>query len=190
MTADVPAGEMTADGALQTLLAGNRRFVDGTRIFPDQSAARRSELVAEQKPFAAILSCSDSRVVPEIIFDQGLGDIFEVRVAGNVALGPLAASIEYAVQQLDVPLVMVLGHTGCGAIELAARGEQLTGTIAALAAEMEPALAVARAEAGPLVENAVRANVALNVDRLRSIHGAEVVGAVYDLASGLVELVD
>ncbi len=184
---------VSADEALKRLLAGNRRFLDGQRASPDLAqarawAARRQELVAGQHPFAAVLSCSDSRVVPEIIFDQGLGDLFVVRVAGNIVTSVLAASLEYAAVQLDVPLIFVLGHTGCGAVQVALSGIRPPGELGALVDAIEPALVLARQEPGPLLENAVRANVGLSVDRLRSIRNVRLVGAVYDLGTGLVAL--
>jgi carbonic anhydrase len=184
---------VTADEALERLLAGNRRFLDGTRASPDAAqagawAARRQELVAGQQPIAAVLSCSDSRVVPEIIFDQGLGDLFVVRVAGNIVTGVLAASLEYAAHHLSVPLILVLGHTGCGAVQVALSGIRPPGDLGTLVDAIEPALVLARREPGPLLDNAVRANVGLSVDRVRSIPNVRVVGAVYDLATGLVAL--
>lgn len=188
MTGNARAGE-----ALGRLLAGNRRFVSGVGALPGGAQAqmwaeRRRELVTVQAPFAAVLSCSDSRVVPEFIFDQGLGDLFVVRVAGNVALDPLRASLEFAVHLLDVPLVVVLGHTGCGAVHAAVSGGKLPDNLAALIDAIRPAVALAAGKPGSLVDQAVRANVVLNVERLRSIEGAEILGAVYDLASGEVEL--
>ncbi len=193
-------GELTAAAteALERLLAGNRRFVADARTFPDQALVRRQELVAGQKPFATVLSCSDSRVVPEIIFDQGLGDLFVVRVAGNIVAGPLRASLEYAVKHLDVPLIIVLGHTGCGAVQAALAaaapgGETFEGDLGVLVAAIEPAVAFARREVGEsdpslLLTTAVRANVRLAASELQPGSRVGVVGAVYDLASGVVEI--
>ncbi len=188
-----------AAAALERLLEGNRRFVGEARTFPDQASAHRRELVAGQKPFATILSCSDSRVVPEIIFDQGLGAMFVVRVAGNVVDPALRASLEYAVQHLDVPLILVLGHTGCGAVHAAIAastlaGETLDEDLGLLLAAIEPAVTFARREVGDsdselLWATAVRANVRLTVSQLQARSGLEVVGALYDLASGAVELI-
>jgi carbonic anhydrase len=188
-----------ADEALERLLAGNRRYVSGARAFPDQTLARRQELVAGQKPFAAILSCSDSRVVPEIIFDQGLGNLFVVRVAGNIVDDALCGSLVYAVEHLGVPLILVLGHSGCGAVQLVIAGGPEEESLEALVAAIESAVELARSEPGPLLENAVRANVVLTVGQLRSAAGLatcaakgdlEILGAVYDLASGVVTLLD
>jgi carbonic anhydrase len=196
VTSPLPDDPAAAE-ALECLLAGNRRFTAEARTFPDQTPARRQELVAGQKPFVAILSCSDSRVVPEIIFDQGLGDLFVVRVAGNVVDPALRASVEYAVRHLAVPLILVLGHTSCGAVTAALAAEELgdeAAELAPLLSAIEPAIALARQEVGDsdparLLAAAVRANVRLAVSPLNPAPGVEVVGAVYDLTSGVVEVI-
>jgi carbonic anhydrase len=197
-SAERAPARFAAAAALERLLDGNRRFVAGTRTFPHQESERRQEVVAGQKPFAAILSCSDSRVVPEIIFDQGLGDLFVARVAGNIMAGPLRASLEYAVEHLGVPLILVLGHSGCGAVQVALAADTLADgakaeDLRALLTAIEPAVASARREVGDsdpalLLATAVRANVRLAVSHLQAPPGIEVVGAAYDLASGVVEL--
>ncbi|HEX9115232.1 MAG TPA: carbonic anhydrase [Anaerolineae bacterium] len=195
ITANVRAGE-----ALERLLAGNRRHVTAMHIHPDQTPARRQELVAGQTPFAAILSCSDSRVVPEIIFDQGLGHLFVVRVAGNIVDGATLGSLEYAVRHLGVPLVLVMGHSGCGAVTAAVEGGDDEGQIRTLVAAIQPAVVLARNEPGPLVDNAVRANVRLAVRRLQdaapvlaprvTLGQVMIAGGVYDLRTGAVDLLD
>jgi len=192
-----------AGEALERLLTGNRRFATGAPTFPNQTPARRQELVAGQKPFAAILGCSDSRVPPEIIFDQGLGDLFVVRVAGDIVDNASLGSLEYAVEHLGVPLILVLGHSGCGAVQAAVAGGAHEGSIHVLVAAIEPAVEVARLEPGPLLENAVRANVQLVVRQLRSAGPVlapseshdkplagdlQILGALYDLASGVVTI--
>jgi carbonic anhydrase len=106
----------SAAAALAELLAGNRRFVDNQRAHPNQDAHRRTQVASEQKPFALIFGCSDSRVAAEIIFDRGLGDLFVVRTAGHIVDNGVLGSIEFGVDILDVPLIVVLGHDGCGAI--------------------------------------------------------------------------
>lgn len=127
-----------AEEALQARREGNRRFATGQAIHPHQDAARREEVRPGQRPFAAILSCSDSRVPPEVIFDWGVGDLFVVRTAGHgvddVALG----SIEYAVEHLGVPLLVVLGHTRCGAVTAALHGDEAPGHIAAVIRPSSP----------------------------------------------------
>jgi len=115
-----PPKETAGDVSLKRLMAGNARFVAGTSERPNETAARRAELATGQKPFAIVLGCADSRVSPEVAFDAGLGDLFVCRVAGNVVDDPILGSIEYAVQHLDVPLVVVLGHERCGAVKAAA----------------------------------------------------------------------
>lgn len=108
---------LNAADALAELLAGNRRFVEGQRAHPNQDAHRRTQVASEQKPFALIFGCSDSRVAAEIIFDRGLGDLFVVRTAGHIVDNGVLGSIEFGVDVLDIPLVVVLGHDGCGAIK-------------------------------------------------------------------------
>ena len=187
-----------ADEALERLLAGNWHFVADARAYPDQTPAHRRELATGQHPFAAILGCADSRVPPEIIFDQGLGNLFSVRVAGNIVDDASLGSLEYAVQRLGVPLIVVLGHSGCGAVQTAVAGGDPGGNLAMLVRAIQPAVELARTEPGALLENAVRANVGLAVRQLRTAApilasleatgNLEVRGALYDLASGLVEL--
>jgi carbonic anhydrase len=109
----------TPGDALAELLAGNHRFVTGTRVHPHQDVERRAALAAEQRPFAVLFGCSDSRLAAEIIFDRGLGDLFVVRTAGHVVGPEVLASIEYGVTVLEAPLVVVLGHDSCGAIRAA-----------------------------------------------------------------------
>jgi carbonic anhydrase len=109
----------TPDGALAELIAGNERFVTGTRVHPHQDAEHRAALAAEQRPFAVVFGCSDSRLAAEIIFDRGLGDLFVVRTAGHIVGAEVSASIEYGVTVLGAPLVVVLGHDSCGAIQAA-----------------------------------------------------------------------
>ena len=115
----------TPAGALRELLDGNDRFITGTRVHPHQDAERRAALVHEQRPFAVVFGCSDSRLAAEIIFDRGLGDLFMVRTAGHIIGPEVAASIEYGVNVLGVPLLVVLGHDSCGAIRAA--HDALTG---------------------------------------------------------------
>jgi carbonic anhydrase len=191
-----------ADEALERLVAGNRRFVAGNRAYPDQTPAHLRELVAGQHPFAAILRCADSRVPPEIIFDQGLGDLLTVRVAGNIVDNASLGSLEYAVQHLGVPLVVVLGHCGCGAVQATMAGGQSQGQIATLVAAIQPAVEQSKTGPGETLDlalaHAVRINVAMVVRQLRTAAlilaplveegKIKILGAHYDLASGVVEL--
>jgi carbonic anhydrase len=193
--------KLNADQALQTLMEGNKRYVAAKSLRPNQSAQRRGEVAKDQNPFAVILGCSDSRVPAEVIFDQGLGDLFVIRLAGNVAGNLALGSIEYAVEYLGVPLVMVLGHSRCGAnsaaVQVAEKSAPAPGHIASLIEAIWPAVNQVRDRPGDLVDNAITANVALIVERLKSLPPIlsefvqkgklRIVGARYDLDTGVVE---
>ena len=185
------------DTVLAELRLGNQHHAAKRYAHPHQSAARQRELVGGQHPHAAILSCADSRVAPEIVFDQGLGDLFDVRVAGNVAGDDETASLEYAVEHLHCPLVVVMGHQKCGAVSAAVEGGAAPGHLPALIAALKPAVDAAKAMPGDRVENAVRLNVENVVRQLRqgtpllaeaSGKGhLKIIGAVYSLETGKVE---
>jgi carbonic anhydrase len=190
----------TADAAsaLKLLLEGNRRYASGKLRHPHQTSALRHQLAKGQQPFAAVLSCADSRVPPELIFDEGLGDIFTVRVAGNIVDDAVTGSLEYAAEHLNVPLIVVLGHTNCGAVDAAIKGgDGHHSHIDALVNAIKPAVAQASHEPGSLIDNAVRDNVQNAVKQLRSSEPIlsdmekagklRIVGAVYDLNKGTVE---
>jgi carbonic anhydrase len=149
---------MNGDQALSALLAGNQRFVSGRTNHPDQKMSRVKELAKTQHPFAAVLGCADSRVDPDIIFDQGLGDLFPVRVAGNIVDDAVLGSLEYAVEHLQCPLIVVLGHEGCGAVTAAVNGGEPGTHITFLVDAIAPALAQAKALPGDLISNTVRLN--------------------------------
>jgi carbonic anhydrase len=156
---------ITPEQALRRLKAGNARYVSGMTTHPDQSAARRKKLASGQKPFATILACADSRVGPELIFDQGLGDLFVIRVAGNVVDDTVMGSVEYAAIHLNCPLVMVLGHEHCGAVTAAvaavsgkSEDEDKDTKIGALAGLIAPAVKAVPADAPDKVEAAVEEN--------------------------------
>jgi carbonic anhydrase len=184
--------------AQQKLMDGNKRYVEARLSHPNQTVERRTEIAKKQRPFAAILSCADSRVPPEIVFDQGLGDLFVVRVAGNILDDTALASLEYAVDHLGVRYIMVLGHERCGAVEATLAGGEAPGHIGGLVKAIQPAVDKASKEPGDPVENAVRANVALVVQQLKSSTpileklvkkgDLTVVGARYDLDDGEVEI--
>jgi carbonic anhydrase len=188
-----------ADEALAKLVEGNKRFVEMRLAHPEQDAACRTALSQGQQPFAVILGCSDSRVPPEVVFDQGLGDLFVVRVAGNVADDIGVASLEYAVEHLGTRLIVVLGHERCGAVTAAVKGGEFPGHLPALMDALKPAVDKAKGAAGDAVDAAMLANVALVTEQLREskpvlaelVEKGEVkiVGARYDLDSGAVELV-
>lgn len=189
---------MSSDDALQTLLAGNARYRSGQATHPHQTQRERDEQEGAQHPFAAILCCSDSRVPPGLIFDQGLGDLFVIRVAGNVVDEVTLASIEYAVLALAVPLVLVLGHSGCGAITAALAQHTLPGHLPRLVRYFAAPILVARNQPGDLLTNAINANVRLGAEQLHNesvvIRQAVMTGhlrivpAIYDLHTGAVAL--
>lgn len=195
------AGPMTADRALELLMEGNARYVSGA-IEPRDFAANRAALAEGQAPFAVILGCADSRVAPEFAFDQSRGQLFVLRIAGNTLNVDSLASMEYAVEVLGSPLIMVLGHSGCGAVGAAikavADNARLPGHLPDLIEPIRPAVEAARGQPGDLLTNAIKQNVVLTVDRVASagpILSARVaagrirvVGAVYDLATGKVDL--
>jgi carbonic anhydrase len=188
----------TPEAALEQLLAGNQRFAQQHPTHPDQSTGRMIEISQAQHPFATILSCADSRVAAELIFDQGLGDLFDVRVAGNIVLPGTLGSIEYAVVLLGTPLLMVLGHERCGAVTAAVQGEALPGSISAFVDPIKPVLKQIEGKLGDAIENAVVANVQYQVTQLRQSSllaerveagTLKIVGGRYDLDTGKVTLV-
>jgi carbonic anhydrase len=141
-----PASGVAPQQALAQLLEGNQRFTKGQSATPDLSAARLHELTAGQKPYAVVLTCADSRVAPEHLFNAGLGDLFVIRVAGNIADSDVIASTEYAVAHLGTRLVVVLGHDSCGAVKAAVAGAKDTPAIEGLVAQIAPAVTIARDE--------------------------------------------
>lgn len=187
-----------ADEALTRLVEGNKRFVEMKLAHPDQDAGCRATLAKGQQPFAVVLGCSDSRVPPEVIFDQGLGGLFVVRVAGNVADDIGIASIEYAVEHLGSRLIVVLGHERCGALTAAVKGGEFPGHLPVLMTALKSAVDKSRGAAGDAVDGAILENVALTVEQLRESKPilaemvekdeVKVVGGRYDLDTGVVEL--
>ncbi len=184
--------------ALQRLLAGNRRFAQHNPDHPHQSGQRVQEVAQAQHPFAVILSCADSRVPAEIIFDQGIGDIFDVRIAGNIATPEAIGSLEYAVALLEAPLLMVLGHERCGAVTAAVQNKPLPGDIGSFVKAILPAVDQVKAQPGNVVENVVTANVRYQIQQLlrspllqnRLRAGLlKIVGGRYDLDTGNVTIV-
>ncbi|WP_017717030.1 carbonic anhydrase [Kamptonema formosum] len=193
------AAPLTGDEALQKLMAGNKRYVEQKRTYPDQTPMRLAEVAKGQHPFAILLGCADSRVPPEILFDQGLGDLFVIRVAGNILDDAILGSIEYATAVLGVPLIMVLGHERCGAVKAALDGKPVPGHIFSFVDAIKPAVDKAKGKAGDALDNAVKANIIMVVEQLKSsqpiladlvqMGQLKIVGARYDLATGQVELV-
>ncbi|NJN91454.1 MAG: carbonic anhydrase [Leptolyngbyaceae cyanobacterium RM2_2_4] len=196
--AEAIATSLTLDDALQKLMEGNQRFVQHQPQYPDQTAARLQEVAQVQHPFATVLSCADSRVPAELIFDQGIGDIFDVRIAGNVATPEVLGSIEYAVVLLGTPVLMVLGHERCGAVTAAVQSESLPGEIGSFVKAILPAVDRVRGKAGDLVDNAVTANVQYQIERLKrspllterlQSGKLKIVGGRYDLDTGAVTMI-
>jgi len=181
---------------------GNQRFADSHMIHPDQGHETLVQISEAQHPFAVVLSCSDSRLPPEVIFDQGLGDLFVVRVAGNVVEPAGLGSIEYAVGHLGTPLIVVLGHENCGAVSATLEAlqppfEEPHGAVASLVSAITPAVAVAETRPGDLLENAVRANIEQSRNLIKQSHELEkpiasgelkVVTGYYSLHDGVVKL--
>jgi len=190
--------ELTRNEALARLLEGNVRYVEQRRLNPNQTDERRDSLIGGQSPYAIILGCSDSRVPPEIIFDQGLGDLFVIRVAGNVVDDIVLASIEYAAEHLHSPLLMVLGHTNCGAVAAALQDDELDGHLPSIARAIEEAVERARDAEGDTLDMTIRAHARITAEHLRVsepiLKGLvdkgrlKVVAAYYDLDTGIVEI--
>ncbi len=184
--------------SLRKLTQGNSRYRSNHLLHPHQTGVFRARLVAGQHPFACVLSCADSRVPPEIVFDEGLGDLFVVRVAGNIVDDAVTGSLEYAVEHLGVPLVVVMGHTGCGAVKAALAGGEPDTHIQALVKAILPAVEQASHQPGDRELNTTRANVLLAVHELETakpilsklVHEGkiQILGAVYHLDTGAVEL--
>ncbi|GAB1692923.1 carbonic anhydrase [Krasilnikovia sp. M28-CT-15] len=193
----------TPQEAFELLLAGNQRFVAGTPGHPNQDAARRAEIAPGQRPFAVLFGCSDSRLAAEIIFDRGLGDLFVVRTAGHVMGAEVIGSIEYGVDVLDCPLVVVLGHDSCGAVGAACAaledGMAPAGYVRDVIERVTPSVLAARAAgrvtAEEILAEHIRHTVDLLLDRSRVLAErvaagrAAVVGLGYRLADGSAEIV-
>jgi carbonic anhydrase len=203
-TSDVPQYELAAQQGLEKLIAGNQRFVEGRARFPTVCKETLADLARGQQPFATILGCSDSRVPPELIFDANFGELFIVRVAGNVVSPEVMGSLQYAGAHLHTPLFLVLGHEGCGAVKAALahklHGVEQRSRIQILVENIVPGLSASDSGASPeeqlvrAVEDNVRWAIAQilktpegqNATRL----GAKLVGAVYELSSGRVRFLN
>jgi len=190
--------DATPDQALQRLMAGNSRFAQGKPNYPHQTLARLKEIAQTQKPFAGILSCADSRVPSEIVFDQGLGDLFVCRVAGNIATPDEIGSLEFGTLVLGAELIMVLGHERCGAVDATIKGAQVPGQIGSLIEAIQPAVKRSAGQPGNRLQNATKANVAIQIAKLKlspvlsqliQAGKLKVVGGYYDLDTGEVTLV-
>jgi carbonic anhydrase len=188
---------LTGETAMRELMAGNERFIAGKiTSFPEDLKILKEKTVSKQEPFAAVLSCADSRVPVEIIFDQSIGHVFVTRVAGNVMTPELIASLEYGVAVLGVKAILVLGHSNCGAISAAIAAKAVPGQISVLYQHLIPGIAGAKGDM-PL---AVKRNAAYQAQLLRESstviaeaikdHGVKVASGVYDLGSGRVTMGD
>jgi carbonic anhydrase len=195
-----PLKPLNSDEALKRLMEGNRRFVQQKSKHPDQSKARLKEVAQAQHPIAALLTCADSRVPPEILFDEGIGDLFDIRVAGNIVTKEVLGSLEYAVEILDTPLIMVLGHERCGAVTAAVERKPLPGYIGSFVKAIKPAISKTKGEfSDDLVDSAVIANVQYQIQKLkqrskilsqRLLDGKlKIVGGRYDLDTAEVTLI-
>ena len=187
-------GGVSAAEAARRLAEGNARFVAGRPQHPRQDAAHRRDLSTGQRPFAAILGCADSRVPPEILFDQGVGDLFTLRVAGNVVDAAMLGSLEYAVAHLGTPLIVVLAHARCGAVGAALEGGPAAGHLPAITDVIRPAIEATRGAPGDGPTNAAIAHARAMVERIRCAEPVlapavaagtlDVVAMYYDLETG------
>jgi carbonic anhydrase len=190
-----------ADEALARLLEGNQRYAANTSTGLNESEARRIEVAKGQKPFATILGCVDSRVPPELVFDRGLGDLFVIRTAGQVLDNAVLGSLEFGVAELHIPLLLVLGHEKCGAVKATLEAVESNSTAEAdinwLVEGIRPAVEKVHGQAGDALDNAVKANIELTVNRLKSSAilaeamekgELKIIGARYDLDTGLVDV--
>jgi len=196
-----PQNVVSPDEALKLLINGNRRYVGGPARRHDFKH-EREPLTQGQNPYAGILSCADSRIAPEYAFDAGRGDLFVCRVAGNFANDDVIASFEYAIAVLNTPLLMVLGHKACGAVDASIKsikdGTTLPGHLPSLVTAIGPAVKAVTDQRGNMLDNAIRQNVILNVEKLKATapiidkalaeKKVRIVGAVYNLDNGRVEL--
>jgi carbonic anhydrase len=196
-----PQNVISADDALNRLMIGNSRYVSGTSR-RHNFATQRAALTKGQNPFAAILSCADSRVGPEYAFDTGVGDLFVCRVAGNFANDDVVASFEYAVSVLSTPLIFVLGHQACGAVDATVKQIKdrtaFPGHIPSLTEALTPAVNSASDQPGDLLTNAIKRNVLLTVQKLQTTgpilsqavreKKVKIAGGIYNLHTGKVDL--
>src|SRR5215212_5152451 len=197
-----PQNVLSPDAALKKLMEGNARYVDGTSKRHDFKTEREA-LTMGQNPYAAILSCADSRIAPEYAFDSARGDLFVCRVAGNFANDDVIATFEYGIAVLNCALLMVLGHAGCGAIDATIKSirdnSTLPGHLPSLVKALSPAVNATAGQAGNALDNAIKQNVILNVAKLKAAtpiideaiadNKVRIVGAVYNLGNGRVEIV-
>lgn len=197
-----PGNVLSPDASLKRLMEGNQRYVGGLALRHDFKHEREA-LAGGQNPYAAILSCADSRIAPEYAFDSGRGDLFVCRVAGNFATEETVASLEYAVAILAAPLILVLGHDACGAVDATIKslndGKPLPGHMPSLVSGLAPSVKAVAGQAGNALDNAIRQNVVDNVAKLKAAtpilsaaveqNKIRVVGGIYRLKDGKVDMV-
>jgi len=197
-----PQNVLSPNASLERLHEGNERYVEGV-VRRHDFKHEREALVGGQNPYGAILSCADSRIAPEYAFDSGRGDLFVCRVAGNFATNETVASLEYAVAMLNVPLILVLGHEACGAVDATIKSlkedKPLPGHLPALVAGLAPSVKAVLQQGGNVLDNAIRQNVVDNVAKLKSAgpilsaavesSKLKVVGGIYRLKDGEVDMV-
>jgi len=190
--------EITPDQVLEKLVAGNDRFVNQKRTKRNQDQNRLTEVAQGQEPFAAILGCADSRVPAEIVFDQGLGDLFVCRVAGNIATPEEIGSLEFGTLVLGAKVLMVMGHERCGAVKAAIKGGELPGQIGSLIKSIDIGTVTPKSDDLNSLEKAAKANVSHQVEVLKKSPvlsdliakgQLKIVGSYYDLDTGKISLV-
>ena len=190
---------VSSNEAIRRLLDGNQRFIDQKRKYPDQSLERLRLVAKAQYPFAAILGCADSRVPAEIVFDQGLGDLFVVRVAGNVVSDTVIGSLEYSTAVLGSQLIVILGHKRCGAVAEAIKNEPLPGRIGLIIEGIKPSVERVKLRIGDNMQNAVIANIEYQAEKLQESSTIlaklldegklKIVSACYDVDTGKVNII-
>lgn len=195
----VSSNPVSPNEAIKRLLDGNQRFINQKRQYPDQSLEHLRLVAKAQYPFAAILGCADSRVPAEIVFDQGLGDLFVVRVAGNVVSDIVIGSLEYSTTVLGSQLIVVLGHKRCGAVAEAIKNEPLPGRIGLIIEGIKPSVERVKLRTGDNMQNAVIANIQYQTEKLQesstilakllSEGKLKIVGACYDIDTGKVKII-
>src|SRR5437588_3073942 len=194
LAAEHPVASVSADAALAKLKEGNLRFASSDVSQSKPTAARRAETAQAQHPFAIVLGCADSRTAPEIVFDQDIGDLFVVRTAGNLVDEHALGSIEYAVDHLGVRLIVVLGHTRCGAVTAALASDTAPGHVQSLVRDIQPAVKAAKGKDGNVTDLTVAENARLMAAKIRNeaslgefAKEVRIISGVYDLDTGKVE---
>lgn len=190
---------MKGEEALKLLKEGNIRYAKGKLKHPHTDHSWRNSLASEQHPFAVVLSCADSRVVPELIFDQGLGDLFVIRVAGNVAKDKVLGSMEYAIKFLGTKLIIVLGHENCGAVKASLSNEDPGGHIGSIIEKLKPAVYAAKRMEGDHLENSIKVNAQIVSEEIKeskpilneayNSNELVVIPAYYNLSTGVVDFI-